>query len=302
MRATFIASEVGIGLRRNLTMTITVVIVTAISLLFFGAGLLMNRQVETMKDYWYDRVEVSVFLCGAESEEPTCAGGEVTGSERAAIERDLRAMPVVQDVIYESKEDAYEHFKEYYEDSPAITENIEVSQMPESFRIKLKDPEQYSAVAGAFADREGVEQVVDQKQLLETLFDLLNRLQIGAFVLAIIQLVAAALLIVITIRVAAFSRRRETGIMRLVGASSLYIQLPFILEGALAGLLGGLIAIGAVAAIHQFVILGWAVPNFPFTNFLDWDDVVPVMVMMIVLGVALSALASFLTLLKYLRV
>ncbi len=302
MRATFIASEVGIGLRRNLTMTITVVIVTAISLLFFGAGLLMNRQVETMKDYWYDRVEVSVFLCGAESEEPTCAGGEVTESERAAIERDLRAMPVVQDVIYESKEDAYEHFKEYYEDSPAITENIEVSQMPESFRIKLKDPEQYSAVAGAFADREGVEQVVDQKQLLETLFDLLNRLQIGAFVLAIIQLVAAALLIVITIRVAAFSRRRETGIMRLVGASRLYIQLPFILEGALAGLLGGLIAIGAVAAIHQFVILGWAVPNFPFTNFLDWDDVVPVMVMMIVLGVALSALASFLTLLKYLRV
>ncbi len=302
MRATFIASEVGIGLRRNLTMTITVVIVTAISLLFFGAGLLMNRQVETMKDYWYDRVEVSVFLCGAESEEPTCAGGEVTGSQRAAIERDLRAMPVVQDVIYESKEDAYEHFKEYYEDSPAITENIEVSQMPESFRIKLKDPERYSAVAGAFADREGVEQVVDQKQLLETLFDLLNRLQIGAFVLAIIQLVAAALLIVITIRVAAFSRRRETGIMRLVGASRLYIQLPFILEGALAGLLGGLIAIGAVAAIHQFVILGWAVPNFPFTNFLDWDDVVPVMVMMIVLGVALSALASFLTLLKYLRV
>ncbi len=301
MRVTFIASEVGIGLRRNLTMTVTVVIVTAISLLFFGAGLLMNRQVETMKDYWYDRVEVSVFLCGADSEAPTCAGGEVTDAQREAIERDLRAMPVVENVIYESKQDAFERFRQYYKDS-AIAENVEVSQMPQSFRIKLKDPEEYAAVAQAFADREGVELVQDQKQLLETLFDLLNRLQIGAFVLAVIQLVAAALLIVITIRVAAFSRRRETGIMRLVGASSVYIQLPFILEGALAGLLGGLIAVGAVAAIHHFVILGWAVPNFPFTNFLDWADVIPVMIAMVVLGVALSALASFLTLLKYLRV
>ncbi len=225
----------------------------------------------------------------------------MTDAQREAIERDLRAMPVVENVIYESKQDAFERFRQYYKDS-AIAENVEVSQMPQSFRIKLKDPEEYAAVAQAFADREGVELVQDQKQLLETLFDLLNRLQIGAFVLAVIQLVAAALLIVITIRVAAFSRRRETGIMRLVGASSVYIQLPFILEGALAGLLGGLIAVGAVAAIHHFVILGWAVPNFPFTNFLDWADVIPVMIAMVVLGVALSALASFLTLLKYLRV
>ncbi len=301
MRATFIASEVGIGLRRNLTMTITVVIVTSISLLFIGAGLLMNRQVEAMKDYWYDRVEVSVFLCGAESQVPTCAG-EVTPEQREEIERELRAMPVVESVFYESKEEAYQRFQEYYEDSPAITDNVEVDQMPQSFRIKLRNPEQFEAVAAVFATRAGVETVQDQKQLLSTLFDLLHRLQIGAFVLAIVQLAAAALLIAITIRVAAFSRRRETGIMRLVGASSLYIQLPFILEGALAGLLGGVIAVGAVAAIHQFVILGWAVPNFRFTNFIGWDEVLPVMLVMIAIGVALSALASFLTLLRYLRV
>lgn len=302
MRATTIVSGVGAGLRRNLTMHATVVVVTAISLFFLGTALLMNRQVDLVKSYWYDRVEVSVFLCGADSQAATCPNGEVTPEERAGIEAGLRGLPVVEQVIYESKEEAYRHFKEYYRDS-AIAENVTVEQMPQSFRVKLTDPERFRDVFEAFSDRQGVELVQDEKELFESLFDVLGKLQLGALVLAGVQALAAVTLISATIRVAAFNRRRETGIMRLVGASSFSIQLPFILEGGLAGLLGALLAIGGLAAVEHFIVLGWAAPNVPqLTNYVQWGDLYPIMGIVLLVGVALAALASFVTLIRYLRV
>lgn len=301
MRATFILSEIGIGLRRNLTMTIAVIVTTAISLAFFGFGLLFNRQVNTMKDFWYDKVEVSVFLCGQDSEAPSCAGGEVTQTQRDQIEHDLRAMPEVKNVFYESKQQAYTRFKQQFKDS-AIADNVTADQMPESFRVKLKNPQQFPIVATAFAGRDGVEQVQDQKALLEKFFRVLNALQLGAWVLAFIMIVVAVLLIANTIRVAAFSRRRETGIMKLVGASSFSIQLPFLLEGAIAGLIGASIATGVLALFQNFVIEDQARPNFPFTQFVHWGDMWATVPWMVFVGVALAALASFLTLRKYLRV
>jgi cell division transport system permease protein len=301
MRASFILSEIGIGLRRNLTMTVAVIVTTAVSLAFFGFGLLFNRQVETMKDFWYDKVEVSVFLCGKDSQAPSCAAGEVTQTQRDTIQRDLRGMPEVKEVFYESKQEAYTRFKEQFKDS-AIADNVTADQMPESFRVKLKDPQQFPIVATAFAGRDGVEQVQDQKALLEKFFRVLNYLKAGAWGLALIMIVVAVLLISNTIRVAAFSRRRETGIMKLVGASSFSIQLPFLLEGAIAGLIGASMATGALATFQSLVIERVARPAFPFTQFVGWGDLWATVPWMIVTGVALAALASFLTLRKYLRV
>ncbi len=235
MRAQFVLSEIGIGLRRNLTMTIAVVVTVAISLALFGSGLLIRAQVEAMKDFWYDKVEVSVYLCGESSQAPTCGGAAVTQQQRDEIQADLEAMPEVDTVFYESQEQAYAQFREQFEDSPDLVENVTAEALPESFRVKLEDPTQFAVVASAFAERPGVEEVQDQKALLEGFFNVLNKLQLIALIIAGVQVVAAVLLISNTIRVAAFSRRRETGIMRLVGASNLYIQLPFLLEGVLAG-------------------------------------------------------------------
>jgi cell division transport system permease protein len=301
MRASFILSEIGIGLRRNLTMTIAVIVTTAVSLSFFGFGLLFSKQVETMKDFWYDKVEVSVFLCGQDSDAPSCAAGEVTALQRNQVERDLRGMPEVKNVFYESKQQAYTRFKTQFKDS-AIADNVTADQMPESFRVKLKDPQQFPIVATAFAGRNGIEQVQDQKALLEKFFRVLNYLQAGAWGLALIMIVVAVLLISNTIRVAAFSRRRETGIMKLVGASSFSIQLPFLLEGAIAGFIGASMATGAIALFQSQVIERVARPAFPFTRFVGWPDVWATVPWMVLVGVALAALASFLTLRKYLRV
>ena len=218
MRAQFVLSEIGIGLRRNLTMTVAVVVTVAISLALFGSGLLIRQQVETMKDFWYDKVEVSVYLCGELSRAATCNGAAVSEQQRAELLADLEAMPEVREVFYESQEQAYEHFTEQFADSPDLVENVTADVLPESFRVKLEDPTQFEVVASAFRNRPGVEEVQDQKALLEGFFNVLNKLQLLALIIAAVQVLAAVLLISNTIRVAAYSRRRETGIMRLVGA------------------------------------------------------------------------------------
>jgi cell division transport system permease protein len=110
------------------------------------------------------------------------------------------------------------------------------------------------------------------------------------------------LLVANTIRVAAFSRRRETGIMRLVGASNFYIQLPFLLEAALAAMIGAFVAIGLLALLKAILVDGVLTPSFQFTSFVGWDVVAQVSVIVFVTGVALASVAALVTLRRYLRV
>jgi cell division transport system permease protein len=301
MRASFILSEIGIGLRRNLTMTLAMIITTGVSLAFLGAAVLFNQQVNVSKDFWYDKVEVSVFLCGEVSNAPSCAGGEVTQAQRDQIRQDLDAMPQVQRIYYESKQQAYKRFKQQFKNS-AIVDNVTADQMPESFRVKLTNPELFPIIASAFIGRDGIEQVQDQKALLERFFKVLKWVQWFAFGLALMMLVVSVILIVNTIRVAAFSRRRETGIMKLVGASSFSIQLPFLLEGAISGFLGALLASAVFVLLKGVLVDRVLAPNFPITRFITWGDVWLSSGAVFLIGVALAAIASFLTLLKYLRV
>jgi len=302
MRATFVASEVGGGLRRNLTMTLAVIITVAVSLGLFGASLLVRAQVGTMKDFWYDKVEVSIFLCGKGSDTPSCSGGEVTRAQRDQIKADLEALrPLVEDIYYESKTEAFQRFKQQFKNSP-IVNSVSENALPESFRVKLSDPTKYDVVASAFAGRPGVDQVNDQRVILDKFFRLLGGLQLIALLIAIVMLVVTVLLIVNTMRVAAFSRRRETSIMRLVGASNFYIQLPFLLEAALAAGVGGLVAIVALILMKGILIDQVLAPSFQFTAFVGWDAVATIAPIVFLTGVVLAGLAAFFTLRKYLRV
>jgi cell division transport system permease protein len=285
-------------------MTIAMIITTAVSLGFLGTAVLFNQQVSVMKDFWYDKVEVSVFLCGADSGEGvagSCAAGEVTQDQRDTIRADLDSMPEVEKVYYESKRKAYSRFKEQFKNS-AIVDNVTPDQMPESFRVKLVNPEQFDIVASAFVGRAGVEQVQDQKALLEKFFKVLNWVQWFAGGLALLMILVSVILIVNTIRVAAFSRRRETGIMKLVGASNFSIQLPFLLEGAISGFLGAALATGAFVLIKAVLVDKILAPNFPITRFITWGDVWLSSGAVFLIGVALAAIASSLALVKYLRV
>lgn len=293
-------SEVGIGLRRNLTMTFAVVITVAISLSLLGIGLLSNSQVRTMKDYWYDKIEVSIFLCGPLSETPSCAGGPVTAEQRLEIQQDLQELPVVQTVYYESQSEAYQRFQERFKDS-AIAQNVTVDQLPESFRVKLKDPTEFAVVESAFSGRPGVDVVQDQRAILEKFFSLLNVLRDGALVIGLASVLTAALLISNTLRIAAYNRRRETTVMKLVGASSFSIQLPFLLEGLFAAIVGWGISTGILSGL-KFVVDDRIAPLLTFTNFFTWNDVWVASAYLLLTGVVVSGFASVLTLRKYLKV
>ena len=302
MRAQFVASEVASGLRRNLTMSIAVIITVAVSLGLFGASLLLRAQVGTMKDFWYDKVEVSIFLCSKGSDTPSCGGDAVTDAQREQIKADLESLkPLVQEIYYESKAEAYQRFQDQFKNSP-IANNVSKNALPESFRVKLSDPTKYEVVASAFSGRPGIEEVNDQRQILDKFFRLLNGLQLAAIFIAVTMLVVTVLLIVNTMRVAAFSRRRETSIMRLVGASNFYIQLPFLLEAAFGAAVGALLAIVALVATKALVIDKVLAPSFQFTAFVGWDAVLTIAPILLLTGVALAGLAAFFTLRKYLRV
>ena len=302
MRIRFITREVVQGLTRNLTMTLAVILTVAVSLTLFGTGLLVRAQVNTMKDYWYDKVEVSIFLCNENSETPSCSGGKVTDVQKDQIEADLESLkPLVQEIYFESQQEAYDRFIVQYRNSPII-DSVTVEALPESFRVKLSDPTKYDIVASAFEGRPGVEQVNDQRQFLEKFFQLLGGLQAIALVIAIAMLVVTVLLIVNTMRIAAFSRRRETGIMRLVGASNFYIQLPFLLEAAIAAAIGAALATGGLVLVKAFVVDRVLAPAFQFTAFVGWDAVASIVPILFLTGIVLACVAAFLTLRKYLRV
>jgi cell division transport system permease protein len=300
MRAKFVAQEVGIGLRRNLTMTFAVMITVAISLTLLGIGLLANSQVKVMKDYWYDKIEVSIFLCGSLSDSPSCSKGVITADQKIAIQRDLQALPVVDEVFYETQSQAYARFQERFKGS-AIAQNVTPDQLPESFRVKLKDPTKFAVIESAFSGRPGVDIVQDQRAILDKFFKLLGVLRNGALAIGLASVLTAALLISNTLRIAAFNRRRETGVMKLVGASSFSIQLPFLLEGVFAAISGWIVATGFLSGF-KWVIDSKVAPLLTFTQFFTWSDVISASLLLLLTGLLVSSIASVVTLRKYLKV
>ena len=300
MRARFLLSEVGIGLRRNMTMTFAVIVTTAISLSLLGIGLLANAQVGAMKDYWYDKIEVSVFLCGTLSESPSCSGGIITSGQRLQIQQDIESMPAVDSVFYESQSQAFVRFQERFKDS-AIAQNVTADQLPESFRVKLKDPTQFAVIVSAFSGRPGVDVVQDQRTILDKFFKLLEVLRNGALLVGLASVLTAALLISNTLRIAAFNRRRETGVMKLVGASSWSIQLPFLLEGVISAIVGWALSTGLLAALKS-VVDSKVAPLLTFTKFFGWGEVWAASGYLLATGLVVSTVASVITLRRYLKV
>ena len=302
MRAQFVLQEVWTGLRRNLTMTIALIVVVAISLSLLGTGLLFVKQVDNTRTYWQGKVQLSVYLCTATSVSERChANGPTTAAERAQIQHDLQALPQVQTVYYESQEQAFAHFKQDFSRDRSFTNLVTSSELPDSFQVKLVNAQaDYNIVAGTVAGRPGVDQVVNDAAILSKFYRLLDAARNAVVIIAVILLIAAVLLVANTIRLSAFNRRRETSIMRLVGASNFYVQLPFLVEGILAGLAGWLIAAGLLVAVKSF---GLDALQQYFSNSVQLSaaDLIEVIVLAMVMGVLLCGATSFLTLRRYLR-
>jgi cell division transport system permease protein len=293
MRVNFVLSEVATGLRRNLTMTVAMILTTAISLGLMGTGVLIAGMISHMKEIYYDKVQVSIFLSDT-----------VTDEQRSAIETELKDSPEVKSYIYESKDEAYQRFQEQFSQQPELVQNTPADALPESFRVELVNPERYPVIAEQFPNGEnGVDQVRDEGDFLDRLFSLLNGARNATIAVAVIQALAALLLISNTIQLAAFNRRNETNIMRLVGASRWYTQLPFILEAAFAGLIGGLLAAGGlVLAKVLFVDKTLAGPiKAGIIPQVAWNDIAVTGLEIAAGGVVAAAIAAYVTLRLYVR-
>ena len=302
MRAQFVFHEVWIGLRRNLTMTIALVVVVAISLSLLGTGLLFVKQVDNTRTYWQGRVQLSIYLCTRSSVSPQCEhNGAATAAERAEIETDLKNLPQVVSVRYESQEEAYSRFKQEFSQNQSFVNSVSKGDIPDSFQVKLRNTQtDFPIVAQTVDGRDGVDQVVDDSSILDKFYKLLNGARNAVVIIAIILIIAAILLVANTIRLSAFNRRRETSIMRLVGASNFYVQLPFLVEGIIAGLFGWLVAAGLLIGVKS-LWLDTLQQYFPFNVQLSATDLVEVIVLAMIIGVVLTGATSLLTLRRYLR-
>lgn len=304
MRFRHLFSETRAGLRQNLTMTLAVVMTMWVSLSLFGAGLLASQQVDLMKGRWYDKIEISVFLCTPDVRGGQCDPGQnATDAQKDLIRTTLGANPEVAPggVYFETKQEAWNEFRRAYEGNP-IQDSLTVAQMQESFRVKLKNPEQYEGVVSSVVGLKGVQKVQDLRKYLDPFFKALNFLQWGTIVASALLLFAAALQISNTIRLAAFARRREIGIMRLVGASNLYITLPFLFEAMFAGLVGAALACATLASGVYFVIMRKAELSIQSLPWIGWSQTGLAMAGVAFVGLILSIIPTLVTTRKYLRV
>jgi cell division transport system permease protein len=304
MRFRHIFSETRSGLRQNLTMTLAVIMTMWVSLSLFGAGLLASQQVDLMKGRWYDKIEISIFLCTKDTLGDQCtAGQDATQAQKDLIQETLDSNPEVAPggVYFESKQAAFTEFQKAYEGNP-IQDSLTVDQMQESFRVKLKNPEQYEGVVSAVVGLKGVQTVQDLRKYLDPFFSWLNLLQWGTIIASALLLFAAALQIGNTIRLAAFARRREIGIMRLVGASNLYITLPFLFEAIISAIIGAALACVTLASGVYFIIMKKAEVSIQSLPWIGWNQALLAMGGVAIVGLLLSIIPTLITTRKYLRV
>lgn len=296
MRAGFLVNEVATGLRRNVTMTIAMILTTAISIGLFGGGLLVVRLADQSRDIYLDRVESQVFLNNDISAvDPTC-DSEPCKALRAQIE----SREDVKSVRFLNKDEAYTDAITKF---PEYKDVASPDSFPASFIVKLNDPEQNQAFDAAMQGQPGVLNVLNQKDLIDRLFAVLDGLSRAAFAIAVVQAISAILLIANMVQVAAYTRRTEIGIMRMVGATRWYTQLPFLLEAVLAATIGVVLAIVGLIVVRA-LFLDNALDQFYKANLIariDYADILYIAPAMFVIGVAMAAVTAYVTLRLYVR-
>jgi cell division transport system permease protein len=302
MQLRYVFTELGNGLRRNLSMHIAVILTLFVSLTLVGVGVLLNQEAGKVADRWGSQLTVTVYLCSRHDANPACTG-EVTSAQKAAILKVVDTNSQVASSSTESKAQAFAKLQAQFpgkydgKNSP-----ITAADMPESIRITLKDPNRYRDVESAVVGLDGVSRVQDVHKLLKPIFNTISRLKWGSIWTAGILVVAALLLVANTIRLAAFARRREIGIMRLVGASTLYIALPFLLEALVTAVLGVALAAGTLWAFMEFVVRRQLRVDLSFIPWVGNHDYLLALTGIAILGPVLTLIPTLVLTRKYLKV
>jgi cell division transport system permease protein len=283
--------ETATALRRNALVTFAAISTVFISLFLLGGALLVERQVRLMTGEWASKVEVSVFL-----------RDDASGEEIDALGAKVADIPEVEEVFFENREQAYQNFRELFRDNPALIENVDPSAMPRSYRIKLVDPADFPVIRARLAGDPAIDQIKDEQAILKKLLAVTSVLRTGVIAVAAIMLISAAGLIGNTVRMAVFARRKEIAIMKLVGATNWFIRVPFLIEGMVEGLIGGVVAVLAIFAMKFLFIdpLRGRVAFVP--SWIDTGEILFTVPILLLTGVLIAAVASLLAMRRFLEV
>jgi cell division transport system permease protein len=283
--------ETATALRRNALVTFAAISTVFISLFLLGGALLVERQVRLMTGEWASKVEVSVFL-----------RDDASGEEIDALGAKVTDIPEVEEVFFENREQAYQNFRELFRDNPALIENVDPSAMPQSYRIKLVDPADFPVIRARLAGDPAIDQIKDEQAILKKLLAVTSVLRTGVIAVAAIMLISAAGLIGNTVRMAVFARRKEIAIMKLVGATNWFIRVPFLIEGMVEGLIGGVAAVLAIFAMKFLFIdpLRGRVAFVP--SWIDTGEILFTVPILLLTGVLIAAVASLLAMRRFLEV
>jgi cell division transport system permease protein len=303
MQLRYVFSELGQGLRRNLSMHIAVILTLFVSLTLVGMGVLLNQQAQRAADQWGNQLQITVYLCRDGDTQPSCAS-EVTDAQKQAISKVIEDNPNVDSFYLESKAEAFAKVKELYGNERFTGPDAVITEddMAESYWVTLKDPHQADVVKEAIVGLDGVSHVQDLRSVVGPILSFIDYMKYGAIITAIVLVIAALLLVANTIRLAAFARRREMAIMRLVGASTLYIALPFLLEAVVTAIVGVALAAGAMAAFMQFGVMDRLAQSLQFISWIHWSDFGLAVVVVAIVGPVLTLLPTLLLTRKYLKV
>lgn len=306
MQLRYVFSETGTGLRRNVSMSIALIVTIFVSLTLVGMGLLLNAQAQKAEKFWGSKLQITVFLCNQNSTTPHCTSGEVTPAQKQSIEGVLNKHPEVASWYHQSKDEAFKTWKRVYiskdKSEQDIYSTVTPADMQESYWVKLKDPNKFKGVESALAGMDGVTVVRDLRQVLKPIYFWMTVMKWGAIAVAGFLLIAAILQVANTIRLAAYARRKEIGIMRLVGASNLYISLPFLMETLVAALVGVALAGVTILAFTYFVIYERLRPSSNIVEWVDWADAANSIGGIALLGVVLTLIPTLVMTRKYLKV
>jgi len=305
MQLRYVFSETGTGLRRNVSMTIALVVTIFVSLTLVGMGWLLNAQAQKAEKYWGSKLEITAYMCNENSRSPHCTSGEVNEAQKSAIKQVLDTHPEVASYRLETKQEAFETYKRVFvskqETEQEIFSTVTADDMRESYRITLKDQQKFRGVESAIVGMDGVDSVRDARDVVRPIYTIINRRKWGAIGIAGFLLVAAIMQVGNTIRLAAFARRKEIGIMRLVGASNLYISLPFLMETLVAALIGVAAATGAIGLVMYFVVYK-TLRDQPIVEWVNWHDAVVSAGVIATVGVLITLIPTLVMTRKYLKV
>ena len=302
MQLRYVFTELGNGLRRNLSMHLAVILTLFVSLTLVGLGVLLNQEAKRTAEHWGNQLQITVYLCSKHDGNPACTA-PVTEAQKAAIEKVVADNSQVSNYHTESQQDAFTKLQEQFPgkyDGP--NSPITAADMPQSIWVTLKDPNQFRDVESAVVGLDGVSKVQDVRKVLHPIFATITTLKLGSIGTAIFLGLAALLLVANTIRLAAFARRREIAIMRLVGASTLYIALPFLLEALVTALIGVGLTVGVLAGFMYFGVDQRLKDFVGFIPWVDFSDFTLAAIVVAILGPVLTLMPTLVLTRKYIKV